>query len=125
MRTVVTVALVTLMLSADWGAAQTDALQGGNAWVSNVARSVSVSRSGVVMATLVFPAGTFLEVSYDKRQPSVLSEGHWEFHGNFVLRAQLARDMPPPGGGLQKRMSDAPLVLTGQGMDVFVENVRP
>jgi hypothetical protein len=95
MRFMMTVAFGLMILGFDIkGGAQTDELLGGINWAPNSARSVTISRGGVVLTMFILPAGTFLSASYDDRQPNVISPGHFEFQGDFVLRAQPAADAP-------------------------------
>jgi hypothetical protein len=106
--------------------AQSGDLEGGIFWAPNSARRVTLTRNGALMASFEVPEGTFLSASYDDQQPSSIQAGHWEFHGDFELRAQpLSESPPPPGGGrrMEEIMRDAPLTLTVQDVDVLIENV--
>jgi hypothetical protein len=128
MRFMMTVAFGLMILGFDInGVAQTDELRGGINWAPNSARSVTISRGGMVLTTFILPAGTFLSASYDDRQPSVINPGHFEFQGDFVLRAQPAADAPgqPPGRRFEEIMSRPPFVLTLQNVDVVIENLTP
>jgi len=124
MRTIGLVASIAALvfLPVERGGAQAPGLQGGIVFAPNPARTVTISKNGVLRASFNIPTGTFLSASYDDKQPTSITSGRWEFHGDFVLRAQSASEMPPPGGGIAERMSKAPLVLTVQGMDVVIEN---
>jgi hypothetical protein len=42
--------------------------------------------------------------------------------GDVELRAVIGSELPPSGGGIFQRMSEAPLVLTVHGMNVVIEN---
>jgi hypothetical protein len=128
MRPMLLLALgVTFLASGDKGAAQVGQLRGGINWAPNSARSVTISRGEVVLTTFVLPVGTFLSASYDDRQPNVISPGHFEFRGDFVLRAQPAADAPgqAPGRRFEEIMSRPPFVLTLRDVDVTIENVTP
>ncbi len=131
-------ALVLLLFPALDIRAQSDSLQGGIFFAPNTARRVTVTRNRSLLATFVVPKGTYLSVSYDRQQPASITNGHWEFHGNVELRASAAGDTPEPaarigevppsarsfGPGIQRRISQAPLVLTVQGVDVVIETVE-
>jgi hypothetical protein len=125
MRNVIatTLLMVFLVSTVDRGRAQSPGLQGGIVLAPNSARTVTISKNGALRASFNIPPGTFLGASYDDKQSNSITSGRWEFHGDFVLRAQLGNEMPSPGGGIFQRMSRAPLVVTAQGVDVVIENV--
>ncbi len=123
-RTLFAVLVVPLVLcTINLGRAQSVGLQGGIMFAPNVARTVTVSRNGEALGSFNVPRGTFLGVSYDDQQPHVITDGHFEFHGDIAVRIQPASAAPSlTGKRLEQVISEAPLVLTGQGMDVVVEN---
>ena len=128
MRTANLVALVAafLLLPVDSGRAQSDDLQGAALFAPNVARTVTVTRRGALLATLQIPQGTLLVASYDERNPTSFGDGRFEFHGDFRLYALPATENTPPPAGVRKIdqiRSEAPLVLSVQDADVLMENV--
>ena len=124
-RTLFAVLVVLLMLcTINRGRAQSVGLQGGIMFAPNVARTVTVSRNGDELGSFNVPKGAFLGVSYDDRQPHVITEGHFEFHGDITVRIQPASAAPSlTGKRLEQVISEAPLVLTGQGTDLVIENI--
>jgi hypothetical protein len=116
-----TVALVVSPVERG-GAAQSPGLQGSIVFAPNAGRIVTIFKNGALRASFNIPTGTFLSASYDDKQPTSLAPSRWEFHGDFVLRAQSRSEMPAPGGGIAQRLSNAPLVLSVQGMDVVIED---
>src|SRR2546430_2362632 len=129
MRTMILVALATAFLvsSADRGRAQSGSLHGGIFFPPNSARSVSLSKNGVLVASFNVPKGMFLSASYDDQRPNSITAGRWEFHGDIAVRVQRARAMQgrQPGKTLEEVMSDATPILTGQDLDIVIENVEP
>jgi hypothetical protein len=141
MRIKMFVTLVTafLLLQVDGGRAQSDRLMGGIVLAPNSSRHLTLSRNGALLASFTVPKGMFLFASYDDQQPTSIADGRWEFHGNFELRASSASEALQPGvrsdalptnarsgfgPRIQQMMSQAPLVLTVQGVDAVIENVE-
>jgi len=114
-----------LLFPVGRGGAQSGNLKGGIFFAPNSARSVTLTRNGEPLATFNIPKGTFLSASYDDNQPNSIMAGRWEFHGEVALRAQPASAVQrrQPGKTLEQVMLEAPLILSGQGMDVVIENV--
>jgi hypothetical protein len=129
MRTMILAALVTafLVFAVDRGRAQSGNLRAGIFFAPNSARTVSVSKSGVLLASFNVPKGAFLSASYDDTRPNSVRDGRWEFHGDIAVRVQPASAMHgrQPGKTLEEVMSEAPLILSGQDLDVVIENVEP
>ena len=120
LRAVFAVLVVLFVLSTiDPGRAQPVGLQGGIFFAPNAARTVTVARNGEALGSFNVPKGAFLGVSYDDQHPHVITDGHFEFHGDITVRIQPASAAPrlQPGKTLEQVIREAPLVLTGQGMD--------
>jgi hypothetical protein len=113
-----------LFVAMDRGHAQVTDLQGGIFFAPNTTRTVTVSRNGEPLVSLNVPKGAFLSVSYDDRQPHVITDGYFEFHGDVAVRIQPPSAAPRlhPGKTLAQVMREAPLVLTGAGMDVVIRS---
>jgi TonB family protein len=128
MRTMILVAAVTacLVFSADRGRAQSGSLHGGIFFAPNSARSVSLSKNGVLVASFNVPKGMFLSASYDDQRPNSITAGRWEFHGDIAVRVQPASAVRgrQPGKTLELVTGDATLILTGQDLDIVIENVE-
>ena len=137
-KIVLTLVAACVLFQVDGGRAQSDRLHGGVFLAPNSARSVMLSRNGAQLASFMVPKGTFLFVSYDDRQPSSIADGRLEFHGDLELRASPASEALQPqvrgdtlpanarsgfGTRIQQRISQAPLVLSVQGVDAVIENV--
>ena len=129
MRTIVLGALVTafLLIPLDRGRAQSGNPRGGIFFAPTSARIVSLSKNGVLLASFHVPKGAFLSASYDDQQPNSISAGRWEFQGDIAVRVQpfSAIQGRQPGKTLEQVMSEAALVLSGQDLDVVIENVEP
>lgn len=127
MRTTILAAVVVslVLFPVGRGRAQSASLQGGIFFAPNSARSVTLVRNGEPLASFSIPKGTFLSASYDDKQPNSITAGRWEFHGDIALRIQPASAAPRlwPGKTLEQVMREAPLLLTGQDMDVVIESV--
>ena len=127
-RTMVVIALIVafLLFPIEGSRAQSTGLSGGIFFAPNSVRSVTLSKGGAVVASFSIPKGTYLSASYDDKQPHSITPGRWEFHGDIAVRVQPASAMQQrqPGQTVEQVMNQAPVVLTGQGMDVVVENVR-
>jgi hypothetical protein len=118
------VAVVVLMVTA--GVALT-AFAPGHAqaqetiyFAPNVARTVTLSKQGVLLASMAVPAGTAISVRWEG-SPSTrpTAEGRFEVHGNVEVRlmAGSQRDRSIP---LQEAMSQSPLTVTGDAVDLVV-----
>ena len=92
----------------------------------NAARLVTIYQQRTAVATLTFPKGTFLDVTYVRMQPAT-NNGVWIFNGDFSLKAQPASSAPgrPPGRTAAEIMSQAPFVLNMKDADVVVQNITP
>jgi hypothetical protein len=126
--TVASVVAVSLLLPAGLGGAQSDTVEGWVLYAPNSARKVTLMRNGLLLASLEVPTGTTMVAVYDQRQPTSFAPGRWEFHGEFSLHAQAARDMAPlrePGGRVGQIRAEAPLVVSAKGVDVLMENIAP
>jgi len=86
----------------------------------NIARTLTISRSGVMMTTLSIPQGTLLSVTYDTAG-SVLpaNDGRFAFHGNVEIRA-LAASQKPANMILADAMERSPIQLTATDVDVAI-----
>jgi hypothetical protein len=84
-------------------------------------------RNGGLLGTFTFPKGTEFSVVDEHKHPTHLGDGRFEFHGTIELRALTAQDLaaqnPQRGTPGAEIMSHAPVVLTGQGVDVLVEKI--
>lgn len=96
----------------------------------DVARNVTISRQGAVLAYIQLPKGTTLSAVDEHRKPNHLGGGKFEFHGNFELRAMLPTDIPAAAKAAghmpaAELMTHAPMVIAAQGVDVTVERETP
>lgn len=152
MRTICLVASVVglVLLQAEHGRAQSGGLQGVIVFAPNATRIVTFSKGGVVVASFEVPKGNLLRVSYDDSQPNNaipprlldgLSGGRpteggavyildhtarFELHGDVTVRAQSRQEFEQlgPGVSLAQSMTQAPLVVTAQGVDVVIAGVE-
>jgi hypothetical protein len=118
---------VTLLAASDRGQTQSATDDGWVLFAPNSARRVTLRRNGVLLGSLTIAKGTALVAFYDQRQPTSFASGRWEFRGDFRLHAQPANEMSPPnvpGGRVEQVRSEAPLLLSAQGVDVLMENVE-
>ena len=105
--------------------AQPSGLTGGIVLAGNRASSVTVTRNGAPLASLTFPVGTLLSVTYDDQKPTLIAQGRWTFQGDFVLRALPVSELPAPGvGRMEQVVNQAPLEMTVRGGDVIIESLR-
>jgi len=85
----------------------------------NIARSLTISRSGVVLTTLAVPQGTILSVTFDTDGSALPSnDGRFSFHGNVEIRAMASSQKP--NLELANAMLRSPLQLAGTGVDVSI-----
>jgi hypothetical protein len=117
MRRFSTIGVGVLMTLASIGSAQ---VRQTVIIAPNIARTITVSRVGVVLVSLTVPQGTVLSVTYDEvrsRLPG--ADGRFEFHGDVELRvvvaSQRARSVT-----LEEAMQQAPLLLTIKAGDVVI-----
>src|SRR5258705_5197515 len=65
----------------------------------NVARTVTISRSGVMLTALTVPQGTLISVTFDTAgsilPASPVSGGRFVFHGNVEVRALATSQRDP------------------------------
>jgi hypothetical protein len=118
------VVVAVAVLSVDGGSAQSPGLTGGIVMAPNIARQLTISKDGKLRAIVTIPAGMVLSASYDERRPNSITSGRWEFHGDFLLRGELASELPDRGVGIFARMADAPLVIALHDLDVVIENSK-
>ncbi len=127
--TISLVVVVLLAIGVTYGQTGGGAgLQGGILFAPNSARTVTATRSGVLLASLQIPQGTLLIASYDEQNPTSFTAGRWEFHGDFALYAAPAGDNTFPRAPLRnidQVRSAAPLVLSMRDVDVLISNVDP
>jgi hypothetical protein len=82
---------------------------------------VTIAKNGTVLGALTFNKGTLLSAVDAQRHPTPAGPGRFEFHGAFELRALPASEAKP--GPASDMMQAAPVVLSGQGVDVLIENI--
>jgi hypothetical protein len=88
---------------------------------------VTLSKGGTLLASFNVPKGGLLSVSSDKQSKFVAPEfgdsfpGRWELHGDVVLRIQPGSTERQAEKTMDQIMSEAPLVLTAQDVDVVIE----
>jgi hypothetical protein len=117
--------MLLLMLPVNQGRAQVDQAAPGTVFMTaNTHFAVTIERGGAVLGTLTFPKGTLLSAVDEHRKPAGTGPGRLEFHGAFELRALPANEVPAAaaGGRATHLMSNAPVVLAAQGVDVLIEN---
>jgi hypothetical protein len=86
----------------------------------NTQRFLTIARQGATIASFTVPQGTLLSISMDKdRYTPPDANGRFEAHGKIEVRLQAAaqRDRSVP---LAQAMLQAPVVLTGDDVDVTV-----
>lgn len=129
MRTIAGLCLLSLSLTS-LGHAQTQQTRNTVTIAPNVARTMTISRAGVVLGVFSVPEGTLLNVTYATagsilpttdpamRQVEVAA-GRFEFHGDVEVRAEVAtqRDQSVR---LQDAMLQSPVVLSSKGVDVVI-----
>jgi hypothetical protein len=85
----------------------------------NIARTLTISRSGVIVATLNIPQGTIISVTFDTAengQPA--GNGRFVFHGNVEIHAVAASQRTEKLWDAMLRQ--APIQLTASGVDVAI-----
>jgi hypothetical protein len=120
MRTILTAwLLATSVVSVGHGQAA-QAVRNTVFIAPNVQRTVTITRSGVVVMAITIPQGTAIGVTYDTAG-SVLpaTGGRFEFHGDVEVRA-LATSQRDPTLGFQDAVLQSPLRLTAAGVDVDI-----
>jgi hypothetical protein len=132
MRTMLLGALVAALVvfSGDSGRAQIDPNH-AVFMTGNSAHSLTLTRNGRILGTVMFPKGTWLSAVDEQAHPErgpVLT-GRYEFHGTFELRALADQEVAQQSrtgysGGGAALMSHAPLVLRTEGVDVLVETEK-
>jgi hypothetical protein len=111
---------------------------------------VTFSKEGVVVASFEVPKGNLLRVFYDDRQPNntipaqlldgVLGgrpradgpvlildrQARFELHGDVEVRAVTRQQLTQlgPGASVAQSMTQAPLIVRAQGVDVVVTSVE-
>ena len=85
----------------------------------NVARTLTISRSDVILTTLAVPQGTLISVTFDTAR-TVLppTDGRFLFHGDVEIRAMASSQKP--NGNLADAMLQSPIQLRATGVDVVV-----
>ena len=85
----------------------------------NVARTLTISRSDVVLTTLAIPQGTLISVTFDTAG-AVLPppDGRFAFHGNVEIRAMAASQKP--NLILADAMLRSPIQLAATEVDVVI-----
>ena len=114
-----------LLAQSDRGRAQATLAPAGTAGavylqVINECR-VTITKHGTALGTLTFGKGTLLSAVDAQRRPTLIGPGRFEFHGAFELRALPTSDAKP--GPASDMMQAAPVVLSGEGVDVLIENL--
>jgi hypothetical protein len=143
---VASVFALVLLPFARGRAQSTGELHGVISFAPNATRTVSFSRQGVAVASFEVPKGNLLRVSYDDSQanntiPAHLLDGvsggkprdggpvlildrgaRLELHGNVTVRAQTREQFNQLGSGasVEQSMTQAPLTVSGQGVDVMI-----
>jgi hypothetical protein len=87
----------------------------------NISRTVTISRSGVVLTTLAIPQGTAISVTYDVAG-SVLSpnnDGRFVFHGSVEIHV-LPISQKDPTLQFQQAVLQSPLQMTATSVDVEI-----
>src|SRR5262245_7053443 len=118
MRTLI-IGSVLAMSIASVGHGQTQQSGRNTVYIApNMARTVTISRSGVILTTLAVPQGTIISVTYDTAGSVLPSgDGRVTFHGNVEVRVMAA-------GQRQLKLEDAilqaPIQLTASGVDVSI-----
>jgi hypothetical protein len=85
--------------------------------------TVTIARNGVVLTSLTFQEGTFLSAQDEHRHPIRTSDG-MEFHGDFQLRVLPSSEVPAGVSDLAPIISQAPVALAANGVDVVIRNRR-
>jgi hypothetical protein len=84
----------------------------------NTERTLTISRSGVVLTTRNIPQGTLLSVIFDTAQNSQpANDGRFTFHGNVEIHALAASQRT---ARLTAAINQAPIQLNAIGVDVAI-----
>jgi hypothetical protein len=90
------------------------------------AHRVTIRRNGNLVTTFDVPVGVYLSVYSDQALRRTAQEGRVEFHGNVEIRTLPRAEVDRPGpGDAELMMSQAPLVIAAQNVDVVSETVIP
>jgi hypothetical protein len=118
MRTLLLASVLSLAV-AGVGRGQAQAGRNTVYIAANIERTLTISRSGVVLTTLTIPQGTMISVTYD-RPDSVLpaTGGRFVFRGNVQIRAMAVSQKP--NQTLEAAMLASPIQLTAFDVDVFI-----
>lgn len=84
----------------------------------NIERILTISRSGVVLATVDIPKGTLVSVTFDTAengQPA--NNGRFSFHGDVAIHALAASQQTSM---LPHALTEAPIQLAASGVDVAI-----
>jgi hypothetical protein len=118
MRTLLLTSVLALVAAAS-GQGQAQAGRNTAYIAANVERTLTITRSGVVLTTLTFPRGTMISVTYDVAG-SVLpaTDGRFAFRGNVEIRAMAVSQKP--NQTLEAAMLSSPIDLTASDVDVAI-----
>ena len=83
----------SVIVPSDRGWGQSNATGGGIFWAPNTSRRITVSHDSLPVAVFTFPAGTFLDASYDDPTPAI-APGRWAFRGNLRSGLNLSSARP-------------------------------
>ena len=85
----------------------------------NIERTLTISRSGVVVTSMNIPRGTLLSVTFDTTAESSAptNNGRFAFHGNVEIHA-LAESQRT--ARLTEAVNQAPIQLTATGVNVAI-----
>lgn len=117
---VLTVIAVLAAPSFGQGRAQPAGSQETIYFAPNIARTVTLSKQGVLLASMAVPSGTMISVRWDG-SPSTrpAADGRFEVHGNVEVRLQAASQRDRSIAA-QQAMLRSPLTLTGEEVDLVV-----
>ena len=126
--TVLGLGLMLCLLTSDNGSAQSTS-QSNMLWTDSSSYRVTVSQNGVVTASMLLPAETFVMASFRNEDGMRdLSPGRSEFRGPVTLSI-LPRATMPEGNqwliNIREIMGAPPLTLTVSNAEVLVERTEP
>ena len=85
----------------------------------NIARTVTISRSGVLLATVNIPQGTLISVTFDGAgSVPAAGDGRFNFRGNVEIHAMA--DSQRTAKLWDAMLQQAPIQLTATGVDVAI-----